>query len=196
MVSLATDQSVSEASASTELARNWPALVVAVWGASVGITGLIFYSFSTFVPLFQEREGWSRTQVAIGLSLGALGIMIAAPIVGRLVDRYGPRRVLLISIPLLAIGFTLPSFAGGSPWTLWIAYLGLALIGMGASPVAYGRLVVTRFRKARALPSVSCSRAPASPRFSCRHSSPPLRNPTASPAAIWGWRCLRSPPGF
>jgi MFS family permease len=151
MVSLATDQSVSEASASTELARNWPALVVAVWGASVGITGLIFYSFSTFVPLFQEREGWSRTQVAIGLSLGALGIMIAAPIVGRLVDRYGPRRILLISIPLLAIGFTLPSFAGGSPWTLWIAYLGLALIGMGASPVAYGRLVVTRFRKARGL---------------------------------------------
>lgn len=140
-----------QASAASELARHWLALLCAVWGTSVGLTGLMFFSFSSFVPLFEQREGWTRGEITIAISLTAFGILLSAPLVGRIIDKFGVRRVLLVAIPLLAIGLLLPTLAGGEPWTLWASYVGLAVLGIGASPIAYARLVTARFYKARGL---------------------------------------------
>jgi MFS family permease len=145
------EMTTREATATAELKRNWPALIAAAWGCCVGLTGLMFYSFSTFVPLFESREGWSRGQISIALPATALGFLFAAPFAGRLIDRYGVRRVLLISIPMLAFGLLLPSIASRAPWTLWMCYLLLSVIGIGASPIAYARLITARFNRARGL---------------------------------------------
>jgi MFS family permease len=86
-----------------------------------------------FVALLQEF-GWSRASLASVFSLNMLVAGLSAPLVGLLVDRYGPRRVLPWGAVLLAAGLLL---CGGIRrlWHLWLAFglvnaLGGAVLGM------------------------------------------------------------------
>ncbi len=55
------------------------------------------------VPL--EREfGWSRGAIGAAVAVNLLLFGLAAPISGRLIDRFGPRVVMLCSLSLLAVG--------------------------------------------------------------------------------------------
>ncbi len=84
-----------------------------VLGACCVISGLISatqsYGFSLFfVPLATEF-GWSRTALSGVMSLARLEGGLFGPIEGLLVDRFGPRRMMLIGLPLIAMGFWLMS---------------------------------------------------------------------------------------
>ena len=80
------------------------------------------------VPLGNEF-GWSRGSLAtaIAINLGLFGL--AAPISGRLIDRFGPKIVMLISLTALALG------VGGTVFVreLWqLVLLWGPMIGLGA----------------------------------------------------------------
>lgn len=63
------------------------------------------YGFSLFfVPLTTEF-GWSRAALSGVMSLARLEGGFLGPIEGILVDRFGPRRMMLIGIPIIAVGF-------------------------------------------------------------------------------------------
>ena len=53
-------------------------------------------------PLSQELE-WSRTMIAGAASAGGLAASIASPIIGKLLDKYGVRLILTISILVLGL---------------------------------------------------------------------------------------------
>jgi MFS family permease len=59
---------------------------------------------SVFVPALTEEYGWSRTVIASGTTIGGIGVMLAGPIVGRILDRYGSRVVVPIGATLTALG--------------------------------------------------------------------------------------------
>ncbi|MSQ10596.1 MAG: MFS transporter [Dehalococcoidia bacterium] len=63
------------------------------------------YGFSLFfVPLIAEF-GWSRAALSGVMSLARLEGGFLGPIEGILVDRFGPRRMMLIGIPIIGVGF-------------------------------------------------------------------------------------------
>lgn len=71
--------------------------------------GLNFYGFSAFfVPLSQEF-GWSRTALSGVISLARLEGGFLGPFEGYLADKFGPRKVMLVGIPLMGTGFILLS---------------------------------------------------------------------------------------
>ncbi len=70
-------------------------------------TGIVFYSFGVFLGPLTEQFGWSRAEVSWGFSLVALCGAFYAPIVGRAVDRFGPRVAQLIGAVVMATGFLL-----------------------------------------------------------------------------------------
>ncbi len=84
------------------------------------IVGIMYYSFPVFYsPLIQEF-GWSRAQVTAGF---AVSIVVIGPLfgisAGILIDRLGPKRILLFG--LFAAG---AAFAGyGFMSALWMFYL-------------------------------------------------------------------------
>jgi sugar phosphate permease len=84
------------------------------------IVGIMYYSFPVFYsPLIQEF-GWSRAQVTAGF---AVSIIVIGPLfgisAGILIDRFGPKRILLFG--LFAAG---AAFAGyGFMSALWMFYL-------------------------------------------------------------------------
>src|SRR5262247_1498962 len=54
---------------------------------------IIVPTFGVFLKPLSQEFGWSRTQISLAFSLGTLGLALAAPFLGWLVDRFGARRV-------------------------------------------------------------------------------------------------------
>lgn len=71
--------------------------------------GTLYYSFSVLAPEIARDFGWSRSFVFAVFSFGLLAGAVAAPVIGRLVDRLGARRVLCLGS--VAATFALGLFA-------------------------------------------------------------------------------------
>lgn len=62
--------------------------------------GVLYYAFAVFLVPMQEELGWSRTAVTGAYSLGLLVSGLAAPLVGRWLDRHGPRGLMTLGSAL------------------------------------------------------------------------------------------------
>lgn len=65
--------------------------------------------FSVFLVALVDEFGWGRAKISGVQSVAMVCYIMAAPLVGGLVDRFGPRRVILPGIILLAAGLALSS---------------------------------------------------------------------------------------
>jgi sugar phosphate permease len=120
-------------------------------GCVVCQMGLGFsYVFTTFLKPIVAEFGWTRTAFSGAGGPMLLSMALAAPLIGNLVDRFGPRRVLVLSTLLLAAA--LASFATMQSLTHFYAtslLFGLALTGLGDIPV--GAVATRWFSKSRGL---------------------------------------------
>ena len=65
-------------------------------GLAAYTDGVGFWGFSNFFAAIVKHFGWSQALAGIGPSLQRLESGISAPLTGFLVDRFGPRKVLVI----------------------------------------------------------------------------------------------------
>lgn len=81
--------------------------VVFVSAALIFLTGgTFFYGFSVLFNPIVNEFGWSRVSVSFAFSLRSEVGGIAAPVVGFLVDRVGPRRLMVFGVVAVAVGFS------------------------------------------------------------------------------------------
>jgi len=59
---------------------------------------------SVLIHPLEAEFGWSRTLIASAVSMNLLLFGVAAPVSGLLIDRYGPRLVMLGSVAILVLG--------------------------------------------------------------------------------------------
>lgn len=123
----ATDNRIAHAAGNA--ATPWVVLGV-VWltlGAAYGI----FFSFPIFfIPLIEEFR-WSRGLTAGAYSLSAVMQGILSPVIGMLVDRVGPRPIILAGVVFLSAASMLASLIQ-SPWHLYLFTGVLAAAGVTA----------------------------------------------------------------
>src|ERR1700752_82843 len=87
-------------------------------------------SFTVFLKPISENFGWDRAQVVSVYSLTWLASGLAAPLVGRVFDRSGPRVVYSLGIFLLGAAYVVAAFAQH----LWQFQLSIGLcVGFGAA---------------------------------------------------------------
>ena len=72
-------------------------------------SGINFHGFSNFIIPLTNEFGWSRTVISAAFSFARLESGLLGPIEGFFVDRIGPRRLMLVGIPLMGIGYILLS---------------------------------------------------------------------------------------
>ena len=89
--------------------------------------GMVLNAFPVFVKPITEDMGWSRGGLAIVAIFGAITSIILFPIVGKLIDRFGARPLMIVGA--LLIGLSL--LAGSQIRHLWQMCVMNAFIGAG-----------------------------------------------------------------
>ena len=82
--------------------RSW-LVVGAVW-ITLAIASGLYFSFPIFFVALLDEFGWSRGATAAAFSISSVAQGVLAPVVGILVDRLGPRRVMLGGAGVLGSG--------------------------------------------------------------------------------------------
>ena len=123
-------------------------VVGAVW-VTLAIASGLYFSFPIFFVAFLDEFGWSRGATALAFSISSIVQGLLSPVVGTLVDRFGPRRVMLSGVAVLGVACILASRIG-SLWTLYLIAGVLAAAGVCAvSWVPSGALIARWFAERR-----------------------------------------------
>lgn len=94
------------------------------------------YGWTLFVNPIADKHGWSRASIQVAFTIFVLTETWLVPIEGYLVDRFGPRPVVLVGGALCGLGWALNSIAD----SLTLLYIAAAVGGIGAGAV-YGTCV-------------------------------------------------------
>ena len=127
----------------------WVALTTAVglfWGVPVTV-----YSFSVFVKPLTHEFHTGRAAVSLAYTFQNLMAAISAPLAGRLIDRYGARKVILPAAVLFGLTLVSIKILDGSVWVFWLCYGLLGVLLSGAGPIPYGKVVSHWFDRHRGL---------------------------------------------
>jgi len=131
------DYASSAVSAESTLLGEWRARIVP-WVLAVGALdfGLEQFMVVPIVPAVQRAEGVPVTTAAWLITGFLLAAVVTAPVLARLGDMYGKRRLLFVSLGAFGAGSLVCALAGSMEWLI----AGRVLQGCGAAfgPLAIG----------------------------------------------------------
>jgi MFS family permease len=107
-------------------------------------------SFSVFVKPLESALGWGRAPIMAGFTIMLALLGMTSPFAGRLLDRYGARKVMTSGILIMIAGLIVL----GRMTNLTHFYLGCALLGIGSTatgPVGSSYLVSHWFKRRRGM---------------------------------------------
>ena len=109
-------------------------IVVAVTFVTMGIGVNARTAFSLLFPPILAEFQWDRGVTAGAFSFGFVVSAIMSPLIGRMMDRFGPRAVMELGTILMGAGFLLAPLTS-SPWHLYLS-IGM-LVGGGSVCLGY-----------------------------------------------------------
>lgn len=134
-----------------EFKRGWAVLLGAFIGSGVGLASMVYYSTGIWIRPWQEEFGWTRAEIGLQQSISVVVMMLLAPLVGRLIDRYGLRRVTAICLFGYGLFLAVFPFMSGALLVLYALSFGYAIFGVGTTGIAFTRAVNAFFIKNRGL---------------------------------------------
>ena len=109
-------------------------VVVAVTFVTMAIGVNARTAFSLLYPPILSEFGWERGVTAGAFSFGFVASAIVSPLIGKLMDRAGPRAVMELGVALMGGGMLLAPLTS-APWHLYIT-LGV-MVGAGSVCLGY-----------------------------------------------------------
>ncbi len=138
---------IGQAGLQRTMDRDWAVVFACAVCLMLSVGTLLLYSFGVFVrPLVTEFH-WSRTEISGALTVGQVMVAVSSPIWGYLMDRFGPRSVILPSIVGLSVGFATLSLLSPHLWQLYLTFGVFCFFGGGSSPVGYAAVLVRSFER-------------------------------------------------
>ncbi|MFN3387576.1 MAG: MFS transporter [Allosphingosinicella sp.] len=133
--------------AADEWRRGWRLPLVAALGYGLG--NVFSHSFGVFVQPIEREFGWSRGEIATAFTVISLVLAIFVPLIGRLIDRVGPRRIAIPGAIFYCLAIAALSLTAPALWTWWLLW---AIVGLAAVTVqapVWTAAVASRFHRAR-----------------------------------------------
>jgi MFS family permease len=143
MTALATDV------ARREWREGWPLAIAAL--AGMGIGSIAIYVLGALVAPLEAEFGWSRTEIMLGLTIATLCGAALAPIVGLMLDRWGPRRIALPGAVILLFAFSALSLTTDNVAVWFGLWVLLSFGSVGVKPTVWAMAIAATFEKARGL---------------------------------------------
>ncbi|HUS83414.1 MAG TPA: MFS transporter [Dehalococcoidia bacterium] len=112
--------------------------------------GPAFYAMGVFVVPFQDEFGWSRGQISIAISLGALISGLFGPVAGTLVGRVGARRLMGVGGVMMGISLGLLGLTQSLAY-FYVMFMIMAAWRSSTMIVPVGAVVANWFDRRRGL---------------------------------------------
>lgn len=130
--------------------RGWLTVVVCLLGISTGPAAFGLASLFLLGGPIGAEFGWSRTAISAAVSVMMLCTAISLPFMGRMVDRFGVKKILVPSIIIFGLCFLAASMIS-SYWQFIALYVAMGTIAVGTNSVPYMRVLTAWFDRRRGL---------------------------------------------
>jgi len=116
-------------------------------GLMFSISPTFFSTMSVFIKPLAAEFGWGRTQISAAVSISTLGLAVCSPLLGPLIDRYGPRRVIIVATTLFAASVASLSALSGNYIVYLVIAAAIGITGTGSNAYAYLSVLPNWFDK-------------------------------------------------
>ncbi len=144
-------KAISIDSASTKLFYGWLLILISAIGIMLSAGSVLTFTFSVFIIPLSLEFGWSRTELSLGYSLGALCFGILQPWIGRLIHRFSARKVILPSVGFTGLLLMSLYFLSANLWHFYLIYAAIGALGAGTGMTAYVKVISHWFDRRRGL---------------------------------------------
>ncbi len=129
----------------------WRVVTAAYFGVMVGFGSLLVFTFSIFLKPLSAEFGWSRESISAAFGFAALTVAVCSPPLGHLLDRFGPRKIVLPCMAIFGTAFASLSLLTPSLIHLYATFVVIGIVGNGTTQMGYSRAVSTWFDRQRGL---------------------------------------------
>jgi MFS family permease len=105
----------------------WGVLAGAFTGVMVSFAPIVPYTFSLFLDPLHAAFGWKREAMGGAFALAAITVALVSPLIGLLLDRFPPRRIILPAILAFALALASLSRLGSHIGQFYLTFLVLGL---------------------------------------------------------------------
>jgi predicted MFS family arabinose efflux permease len=127
----------------------WGVLAAGFTGVMVSFAPIVPYTFSLFLDPLHASFGWRREAMGAAFGLAAITVALVSPLIGLLLDRFPPRRIILPAILGFAIALASLSRLSSHIGQFYCTFFVLGLMANGTAQFAYTRTILTWFSKHR-----------------------------------------------
>jgi len=124
-------------------------VVAAMCGAFVSFGSLMVFTFGIFLTALTKQFGWSRGDVSMAFTVTALTVAVCSPVLGRLLDRHGARKVILPCMAVFGVAFGSLALLTNHLWHLYAVFVVLGIVGNGTTQLGYSRVITAWFDERR-----------------------------------------------
>lgn len=129
----------------------WVVVATAAVGLFFSGAPIVVFSFGVFLKPLAEAFHVGRGAISLAFTIHNVVAACCAPLLGILVDRYGPRKVLLPGLVLLALVLLSARLIGSHLWQLYVFYLLLGPATTSTTPIPYSAVISRWFDRRRGL---------------------------------------------
>lgn len=134
-----------------ESKQGWTVVIAAMVGVALGLSPIPFYTIGMFAPELSREFGWSFASLMGSIAVQSGVVMVASPLAGFAIDRWGARPVALISLFLFGLCFASLSLSSGSLTLFYGQWVVMSVLGAGTLSATWTRVVNGWFDKNRGL---------------------------------------------
>lgn len=135
----------------TGIYRGWLVVAAAFCGVMVSFGSLLVFTFGIFLKPLSAEFGWSRESISTAFGIAAMTVAACSPVLGRLLDRYGARPVVLCCMAVFGLAFGSLSLMTANLIHLYAVFFVLGVVGNGTTQMGYSRAVASWFTTKRGL---------------------------------------------
>lgn len=123
----------------------WGVLAAAFTGVMVSFAPIVPYTFSLFLDPLHTVFGWKREAMGGAFALAAITVALVSPLIGILLDRFPPRRIILPGILIFALALAALSRLTPNIVQFYAAFFVMGLVANATAQFAYTRTILTWF---------------------------------------------------
>ncbi|WP_441253277.1 MFS transporter [Pseudomonas putida] len=134
-----------------EFRQSWRILLLSVAGVAISINAALLYGFGTLVVPLGDAFGWGKSELQACITFLFGGAVVSLQLVGWFNLRFGMKRVTVVSLLLLSVGYLATTQVSSSIWSMYLAFALLPIVGMGALAVTWTQLISLWYDRNRGL---------------------------------------------